>query len=31
MSQNEYLKTYEKQFKDLFISKPHILSEKEER
>ena len=31
MSQNEYLRTYEKQFKDLFISKPHILSEKEER
>ena len=31
MSQSEYLRTYEKQFKDLFISKPHILSEKEER
>ena len=27
MSQNEYLRTYEKQFKDLFISKPHILSD----
>ena len=31
MVQDEYLRTYEKQFKDLFISKPHILSEKEER
>ena len=31
MDQNEYLRTYEKQFKDLFISKQHILSEKEER
>ncbi len=31
MEKNDKLKIYEKQFKDLYISKPHILSEKEER
>tara|TARA_B100000579_G_scaffold273790_1_gene226190 strand:- start:142 stop:2025 length:1884 start_codon:yes stop_codon:yes gene_type:complete len=31
MEKNDNLKIYEKQFKDLYISKPHILSEKEER
>ncbi len=31
MANNDNLRVYEKQFKDLFISKPHILSEKEER
>ena len=27
MEKNDKLKIYEKQFKDLYISKPHILSE----
>ena len=31
MEKNDKLKIYEKQFRDLYISKPHILSEKEER
>ena len=31
MEKNDKLKIHEKQFKDLYISKPHILSEKEER
>ena len=31
MANNTKLQVYEKQFKDLYISKPHILTEKEEK